>query len=181
MAVGSVVPCDGVNHALTCHSTSDSLVLAANRTASSIAGRPSSARRKSDGPRLYRTTTAVTSSFARRVDVRTSGSLRSNSDVSLSERSAVSLECFVPSGRRCIGCAARFTTLCAELVDEAWPPPLLQTLLTMLEQNWTSHHVCVQAGACACLFARPVWIDSGSWTELVQVPLRFLLTVGECF
>ena len=40
MAVGTVVACDGVNHALTCHSTSDSLVLAANRTASSIADVP---------------------------------------------------------------------------------------------------------------------------------------------
>ena len=36
MVVGTVVACDGVNHALTCHLTSDSLVLAANRTASSI-------------------------------------------------------------------------------------------------------------------------------------------------
>ena len=83
VAVGSVVACDGVNHALTCHSTSDSLVLAANKTASSIAGRPS------DGPRFHRTMTAVTFSFARRVDARTSGSLRSNSDVSLYERLAV--------------------------------------------------------------------------------------------
>ena len=40
MAVGCVVACDGVNQAPTCHSTSDSLVLAANRTASSIADVP---------------------------------------------------------------------------------------------------------------------------------------------
>ena len=37
MDVGTVVACGGVNHALTCHSTSDSLVLAAYKTASSIA------------------------------------------------------------------------------------------------------------------------------------------------
>ena len=32
----------------------------------------------------------------------------------------------------------------------------LQTLLTMLEQNWTSHLVCAQAGARACPFLRGV-------------------------
>ena len=79
MAVGTVVACDGVNHALTCHSTSDSLVLAANRTASSIAdvlrvpGETATAHAST-----LRTMTAVTFSFARRVDTRTSGSLRSN-------------------------------------------------------------------------------------------------------
>ena len=42
----------------------------------------------------------------------------------------------------------------------------LRTILTMLEQNSTSHLVCTQAGARACpFFARRVWIDSGSCAE----------------
>ena len=38
MAVCTLVACDSVNQALTCRSTSDSLVLAANKTASGITG-----------------------------------------------------------------------------------------------------------------------------------------------
>ena len=51
-AVGTVVACDRVNHALACHSTSDSLIPAAN-TCLQHRGRLLSASRNSDGPRFY--------------------------------------------------------------------------------------------------------------------------------
>ena len=56
----------------------------------------------------------------------------------------------------------------------------------MLQQNWTPQLVCAQPGAGACPFCAAHFLLCGAGLaqlgrELVQVPLRFLLSVGGAF
>ena len=75
-AVGSLVACNGAGHVLTCHSTSDSLVLVGNNIVLSIASISEAAGETATAhASTFGTRGAVNSSFARLVDTRTSGSL----------------------------------------------------------------------------------------------------------
>ena len=182
-------PVTGVNHALTCHSTSDSLVLAANRDCLQHRGRPSSARRNSDGPRFHtQNDDSGDSLFRVGSTPERPGSLRWDSDVSLSERSDVTqlhvsgkLRTIWPSLHR-MCCSVQNSLSRAHLMRHGRLHSL-RTLLTMLEQHCTSKLECAQAGVGACPFLRGLCgsILASLGRELVQVLLRFLLSVGGVF
>ena len=137
MAVGEWVACSSFGRALTGHLTADSLVLAANKTASSITGvsretseaipaHASSTRNEGSGEFLFRASgrhpnirvPVVETLFLRGLNTfkRDEAALPC-----VERRGHIGRECCVPSGARCTGCAARLRTLGVELIERPFP------------------------------------------------------------
>ena len=126
-AIGSLGPCNSAGHILTCHSTSDSQVLAANNLVHSITNilRTTSETAMAHASTIE-TRRAVNSYFARLADTRASGSFLSRLSMSVRRHDARPTRAFWALTS---AAAARVSNASYHLADVA-PSELLESELT---------------------------------------------------